>query len=185
MKIEKYPGFVTGIKCDMCGSDHEDDFVYYSMDFREVKVQDNRPVTGMKSIPVTFSLDACQECVAKLSEAVRAHYAATSQGVNCDLCGQKLRGTFSYWYCSLSEVTVQMRKGRVECVRCKTPQAVAQKSCKCGSSSFVRVAVTRVDDIYLQIAACQRDYDSLANMASELRHRVSAGAVSEAEPEAQ
>lgn len=185
MKIEKTPGFVTGIKCDLCGVEHEGDFTYYSIDMKEVKVQGNRPVTGMKSIPVTFSMDGCADCVGKLTEAVRAHYSPTSEGVNCDLCGQKLRGSFSYWYSSLTQAIVRLTTGKVECVRCKSPSAGGTKPCKCGSSAFIKVAGVQTDDTYLQIALCQRDYDSLAAAALDIRQRASSEAISNNEPEDQ
>lgn len=178
MKLEQHPGFVTGVKCDLCGSEHEQDFTYYSLDFRDVKVQDGRHVTGMKQIPVTFSLDACPKCVKLLADAVAAHYSPTRDGVNCDLCGTKMRGTFGYQYCSLTEAVVKMSAGVVECVRCRAPGArgANQQPCKCGSSAFVRVANVRANDTYLQIAVCQRDYDTLTATAAEIRQKASSSA---------
>lgn len=182
MKLEKHPGFITGIKCDLCGADHEQDFTYYSLDFKDVKVQDGRHVAAMKTLPVSFSIDACVKCLKDLADAVGAHYAPTRDGVNCDLCGRQMRGSFSYHYCNISEATVRMSAGAVECGRCRAPAVGTPKQCKCGAQTFVKVAGVTVNDTYLQVAICQRDYETISTTAAEIRQRASQSAPQDSQP---
>lgn len=161
MRIEKGQGYVVGVKCDLCGSDHAGDFTYCSLDVREVRAVANRNQAAVASLPVMASLDACPKCVGELAESMRIHYAPTRVGVNCDVCPAQMRGDYTFYYVSVSSVKVEMSAGGISCRSCGRPAA-----CKCDAPSPAMVAAVTVDDKYLQLVMCQRDYDKLSAAAA-------------------
>lgn len=171
MRLEKEPGFVTGVKCDLCGCEMEGDFTYYSLDVREVAVKNNQHTPGISNLPVIFSLDSCHKCVTGLGDTIRVHYTPTKTGMNCDLCGAQMRGDFTFYYVSVSAVAVNMSGGQIKCVACDRRLPGPDKPCPCGKGHPVKIASVQVDDKYLQIVACARDYTSMTDSAATIRQK--------------
>lgn len=167
MQLERKPGFISGIKCDICAAEHENDFSYSSADAREVCVINNATQTPIPSLPVIFSFDICDNCISRIKELIKVNYLPTRSGVNCDLCGLKMRGDFSYYYVNLSLVNVSLYNSSVRCNKCNSLISV-DSQCACGGQP-VRIAVVDVDDKYLQMSICSSDYESMVKSAASLR----------------
>lgn len=181
MQLERIPGFISGIKCDLCGDEHETDFTYYSLDFKNIKVEGKHYVTNINSATIIFSADACQKCVSQLSELIQIHYTPTPVGVNCDLCGAKMRGSFDFMYCEISEAHVKLSNGHLQCSACSAPVKSADSACKCGCATIAKVGSMRVNAKYLQIALCQKNYGDMVETVMMIRKQASMVAKSTAE----
>ena len=154
----------SGIKCDLCKNILAGDFIYYSYDFKEVKVNEN--IIIPRSQIVIFSLDVCLRCSERICTLVKTNYQPTIVGINCDICGCKLRGSFIYYYCDISEVKVSYSNSRLTCIKCNRIVSDDNKPCHCGGVVMRRKAAVSIDNKYLQLAACQKDYESLIHTAS-------------------
>lgn len=171
MRLERQTGFVVGVKCDLCGVELEGDFTYYSLDIREVVVSGGRHTHNLNQLPIIFSLDACHKCVTDLGETIRIHYAPTKVGINCDLCGLQLRGDYTFYYINISAVGVDMNGGVLKCAACGIGLGV-DKPCSCGADRPVKIATLAVNDKYLQVVTCSRDYTGLVDSAVALRQQL-------------
>lgn len=168
MELRTDDGLV-GIVCDQCGSSHDSDFIYYSLDFRHVKVTNNIYPTGIGQSTVIFSLEACQKCLDKIGAVVKTRYAPTRIGINCDLCSNEYRGTFEFYYCTVQRAVVSMSSGLVECAKCHKPAADLEKPCKCGSVDMSRIAAVSIDDSFLHVVSCESCYSGLTENAERIR----------------
>ena len=169
MRLERQPGFTTGIRCDICGDAHENNFVYYSLDIREVVVQSNKLTTNVASLPIIFSLDSCQKCVNQIGDLVKIHYKATAAGVNCDLCAVAMRGDFTFYYINIAKIVVDIANGRIKCGACGALAGSPGKPCACGNTKVVKVADVVVSDNILQLTICPNDYSKFVDGAARLR----------------
>lgn len=167
MHLEKQSGFITGVKCDLCGEEHDGDFTYYSLDIREVTVVNNRNPVGVSGLPIIFSLDACHKCVVGLGDTIRVHYSPTRVGVNCDLCGAQMRGDFTFYYIVVSSIVVNMSGGSTKCSACG--RGLSGVACPCGAGRPIKVADMVINDKYLQLVVCPRDYGSMSESAAAIR----------------
>lgn len=163
----------SGIKCDLCGKEYRHDFVYYSLDMKIVQVQNNRHPPGAHDLSVLdgppVTLDACATCMLGMENATKANYKPTSTGVNCDLCGTQLRGSFSYYYCKVTKADVSMTGATATCQSCKALVRDVSTPCACGGASFTRNAAVRVDDKYLQLMICGPDQAKIAETIARMR----------------
>ena len=105
-----------GITCDRCNSITKTDFTYYSYDFRELTIIQNRlPAIPYKQPPI-LSIDICATCMQEIGDIVKAKYKPfkTTQGgvcpngINCDLSGAKLKGTFKLYHCNITQIIVHI-----------------------------------------------------------------------------
>lgn len=103
-----------GISCDLCGMQYRDDFTYYSLDFRPVKFIDGRrpTINEILSQQVMTSLDACTKCMDDIKNIVMKNYAPTNVGVQCDLTGTRMTGSFTCAHCNVIEAKVSISKKR-------------------------------------------------------------------------
>lgn len=60
----------NGIFCDLCTNEVTDKFVYYSVNFKEVDCDKNRPVNLI--IENVMDLDICETCYNKMKIKVRS-----------------------------------------------------------------------------------------------------------------
>lgn len=172
MILESSPGYPDGVSCDLCGTEARSDFTYYSIDIREVTVSNGHSVNrDLSNLPIIFSLDRCKQCMVDMANLIKINFVPTSTGVNCDLCGLEMRGNFIFYYMTISEVVVSMSSGMAVCGVCNKPLSSISGPCKCGATKPIRVALQKVDDKYLQIACCQRDYDVYVEAAKNIRKR--------------
>lgn len=173
----------TGIACDRCGTTYKMDFEYYSFDFRLLTVTNNQRVALddiFRSL-ITFSLDICTACFDMLSQQVVKNYAITmSPDVRkrgrrvppliCELCGKLLSGTYNYYHCDVTKVKVQMTGQPNICVDCRQPTADEDKPCvKCGGVNFVRLALTKTDDRFVEINICEETFKEMVAKAGTIR----------------
>ena len=110
-----------GIGCDLCGMTCRHDFTYYSYDFHHVEVYNNsRPdLQSILSSPIIFSIDVCPACFDGHRKTIIANYnkilspkRRTVTGTHCDLTGQKLVGTYEFYYAEVTKVVVRTAGGR-------------------------------------------------------------------------
>lgn len=127
--------------------------MYFSYDLSAASHHDNRPQPG----PVVFSLDACGKCSDKISATVVSLFSPTRVGVDCELCGIKLRGAFDYFAVAATKVTVRRSCEAEVCGSC------GEASCRCGMEMIKKVPVD-VDSEYLKFSICQTDYKRLIDM---------------------
>lgn len=161
-----------GIRCDFCAIEKIGDFVYFSLDIREVNVADNKFPVHIIREPVIFSIDACLPCMERLGEIVKLHYVPTLIGMNCDICGGKMRGNFSFYYCLVTQVNVSMGHGQILCKECNSAMSADNKPCKCGSTKAKKIAEINIDDKFLQIMLCNKDYQDLVSKVVKTRQHL-------------
>lgn len=94
-----------GISCDICRTAFRYEFVYYSIDFNRVKVQNNtRPAEDHK---IDLSVDVCEACWVPIAETIVRCYRAVYQGIVCDLSGILMFGNFEYFSGRVDKVLVK------------------------------------------------------------------------------
>jgi len=168
----------SGIACDCCGAPQRHDFVYFSLDFQQVDVQDSRfPPGWLDNLDgqVIFSLDACTACMAIIENAVKVNFKPMRDGIGCELCPTILTGkVFTFYCCRVTRVAVSLTHGRYRCVcgQPATPPVAGEQvaACpRCGRQKLVKSAEVSTDDKYLQIMVCPVDYGKLTDNALRLR----------------
>lgn len=169
----------SGISCDLCGVNYRQDFTYYSFDFRPVTVVDNRrPSLDMIfSTTVSSSLDVCGACFKQITDTVITHNKSQMSDkrrqqihVNCELTGNKLIGSYTYYYCCVATVHVQMAGQPNVCVKCKTPTHTEDKTCqKCGHNQFIKPASVHMDQRSVEFNVCEEGFATLREKAENVR----------------
>jgi len=94
-----------GIRCDICGSSHRNDFTYYSFDVNKV-VADTAIGTVNPTI-ISESYDVCEECYNKFIDKCKKHIRDVKKNtVRCDFCPKYLSGKFEMRRIVVTKVTV-------------------------------------------------------------------------------
>jgi rRNA maturation protein Nop10 len=169
----------TGIACDQCGAAYNNDFMYYSYDFRPITVANNqRPTREMVLRANTiFSLDVCTACNAAISDKIVRVYATkmstnrqTTDRIWCELTGADLKGNYNCYQCNITKVDVQISGQPNICASCQERTHKQDQPCeKCGSTSFVRPARTSIDDQFLEFRLSEPAYLEMRTKAETIR----------------
>ncbi len=171
----------TGIACDYCGSTCQNDFTYYSFDFRCVSVIDNRrpPINVVLNSTIVLSLDICPLCYGKITTSVITNYKKVmspkrgqSQRLVCDITGQLLSGTYDYYYCVIVKVDVQLSGQPNVCIKCKK-KTIDNKRCECGSTEFVKPAIVKADHRHLELVVSEAGFNQFKDKYADIRKTIS------------
>lgn len=169
----------TGIACDLCGTSYRQDFSYYSLDFRPVAVINNQR-SGRDLIlqtKINFSLDLCAACYAQLSNTVVQHYStimspkrrALVQTI-CEVTGEILAGTYTYYHCLVTGVSVRFTGQPTVCVKCKARTTEAIKACpKCQGTTFTKPANIKTENDVLEFNVSEATYRGYIARAENVR----------------
>ena len=130
----------TGIICDICNTEYNNDFTYFSLDFKNVQ-NINIPLYHISELPDSKSIDVCTACFDSMSNQIIKINQVPFVVKRCDVSGIKING--NYYYCVVSKIKVIMTGQPYKCLGCKT---ISQngKECKCGSTKFIKLAITDV-----------------------------------------
>jgi len=168
-----------GILCDLCGTVYKSDFSYFSWDFKQVEVIDNRrpSLNQLLRMQTVFSLDVCTLCWDKYKSKIIKNYATTMSkvrkvpiGIVCDLSGVKLLGTFSYYYIEVTKVGVAMLGQANVCVKCHTKTFEEDSKCKkCYGTEFIRPASINTDKRFVELNISVDIYSELRSIAENMR----------------
>jgi hypothetical protein len=172
----------SGIICDQCGTVYTNDFLYYSFDFHQVSVYENRrpAIRQILAAKAISSLDICTQCFDIIKRKIVENYAKTmtadtrqrgksQTGVVCELTGDRFAGTFDYYYCNVVKVEVRMSIRPNICAKCRA-QTFDDKPCgKCGGTDFVRPADTKIDNRYVEINLGEQAFREIVNRAESTR----------------
>lgn len=167
-----------GIACDECGMTHKSDFTYYSLDFYQVNVTDNRSpsLDTILSSQIVFSLDFCAQCVHKLQNTVVQNYNKSMSkartirvGHLCELSGQRLTGSYTYYYCVIAKVVVKTSGQPYVCLKCQAKALQPGKCGKCGNLQAIRPAAVTIDKRYLEVTISEPIYKTMIAQAGRVR----------------
>lgn len=168
----------SGIGCDHCGTIHNNDFTYYSFDFRLVSVFDNRrpPLDHIYSDPVIFSLDICPACFASISAEVVKNYSKIMSPQRkvrvdtvCEMSGKSMVGTYNYYHVDVTKVVVKTTGQPRICRKCKAKTFEFDKVCACQNNTFVCAASVSPTSRFVEINLCEDVYKTLTNIAAKTR----------------
>lgn len=149
----------SGIQCDRCGSIHCKMFVYYSFDFRKEEVYNNTiPRIVFSSKPI-HSMDICEKCFNNICDLVKKHYKTAKIGLICDLTGQKMVGTFTYYHVNIIKADVLI-PDMMNCTKCGSSMKAGEK-CKCGNLQFKSNPSMRTDNRHIELCISQIAYNEL------------------------
>jgi len=171
----------TGIACDYCGSTCQNDFIYYSFDFRCASVVDNRrqSINVALNNLIVLSLDICPLCYNKITASVISNYKKVMspkrgqfQRVICDITGQLLSGTYDYYYCVVTKVDVRFSGQPNVCVKCKK-KTFDKKQCECGNTEFVKPAIIKTDDRHLELIVSEDGFKQFKDKYADIRKTIS------------
>lgn len=177
----------SGICCDSCGITYKNDFVYYSFDFRLVDVYNNqRPsIDSILSFGIVFSADICTNCFDGIKKTIVDNYAKImspkrlarpSSIIVCEMTGNKLAGTYTYYYCVVSKANIKLSGQPNICVKCKTKTFDKNKPCvKCSGNEFIKMAAMNVDNRHVEIIMCQDAFKEFTTRAERVRMSTSTG----------
>lgn len=103
----------NGIICDICKTEYNKDFIYYSFDFRKIRVDTYRPeIRSMLCERIVKSLDYCENCCEKVKDTILLYYKPT--GTYCELTGKELSGKYNLYYCTVDMIIVQNKSVKVD-----------------------------------------------------------------------
>lgn len=167
-----------GVRCDRCGNTEQQDFTYYSYDFRELTVRNTvLPKPNLRR-PATFSLDICPKCMNEIGEIVKEKYKPfpitldrrCPKGIYCDLTGTKITNAGTVYHCHIIKINVHTSGMAITCEKCATPTKDTDQPCpKCGHDSFSRSANTNIDEQWLELLIDEQSYEQFKKRAIELR----------------
>lgn len=148
----------VGIKCDICGLEVSTDFEYYSLD--ATRVQINRGITHKGERP-EVSLDSCQNCMHRVCDLVKAKYKPVRGGINCDLTGATMTGTFQYFVVAVAKATVTSSNQPLECRTCRKQIPANSKQCTCGSADLRQIVLVDADKDFLELTVSENAFKLL------------------------
>jgi len=151
----------TGIACDYCHSEINYDFVYYSWDFRRIRMVNNTRLTGNGDI--ILSIDICDRCMDIFKDRIRVAYKPPSgNNIYCDISGAQIPlDNSEYYLCNVTEVKIKFSDAKLMCVKCNNPMVENQPCGKCGSLTADFKATINADDKYLEIVFSDRMFSML------------------------
>lgn len=168
-----------GIACDYCGTTYRNDFDYYSFDFHNVQVHENirMPIENILSTNIIFSVDVCTACfdqfrtrVVENYKKAMSHKRRAQQPLVCDWTGRILTGTFEYYYCVVTSVSVRLTGQPNVCVNCGTKTFEEDKPCKkCKGVDFSRPAQITSNDRFLELTLSEEAYNHFVDKAKSIR----------------
>lgn len=169
----------SGICCDSCGIEYRTDFTYYSFDFHNAAVYNNQrqSIDMILRSKVVFSVDICTNCFEAIKKMIVANYATAmspkrsfQSAVTCDITGQKLTGSYEYYYCEVIKIDVTISGQPNVCVKCKAKTFDDSKVCaKCSNKEFVRLAAVKTDRRYVELNVCDDAYRAFVTKAEAVR----------------
>lgn len=106
-----------GILCNFCGTIHKDQFVYYSVTARLIKIVNNMRISETDA---DFNKDMCQTCYDDIVEKIMNNIGAYKpQHIKDDFSMEYKSGTFNYWILYLDKVDVDKnRSEKVKVEKC-------------------------------------------------------------------
>lgn len=150
-----------GVYCDFCHILYKEDFDYHSLDVKKITVYNNiRPSLGeMLNTKVVDSFDVCTECMEDLRFKVVDNYSKLyKSGVFCEVSGEKLSGSYRFFYVVAVDVSVNMSKQPFVCVKCGK-KSFNNSQCSCGCDDFRRSAVVVSGHRDLEISISEAVYN--------------------------
>lgn len=165
----------SGIACDTCGMQYKQDFGYYSLDFKQVLVVNNRVpsldmILGLKT---AHSIDMCASCYDKMKEKIVFNYAAKMDKPKtncCELSNKPLFGNYTYYYCVVAEVIVKMTGQASVCIKCKSTTLDTKNKCgKCGGGEFLKPASVKANHRTLEFGICDTEMTNLLSQTKKIK----------------
>lgn len=137
-----------GIYCDYCGDEFKEDFIYYSLDFKQVEIGNSyRELDN-----IIASHDICNKCMDLFRNRIIEISSKIPESPNrCDITGCSL--TNKFFRCYISEVDVNISSQPYVCNVCN--KKCDHNGCKCEGSESVRNALVNVDSEYLTLNFCE------------------------------
>lgn len=93
-----------GIICDLCGDQHKDKFIYYSVSGNKIMV--NHSASSVVPIGKDVDLDVCEGCYGDLISRASKNTGIVRNGIKCNLTSEVLIGAFEYWKLVFDKVEV-------------------------------------------------------------------------------
>lgn len=98
-----------GIRCDLCGSVHKSDFSYYSCDGVGLKIANKMSSKTSKNI----NFDMCEICYGKARDKILSHIKDAKIGYVKDDYSDNFYNNGEYMSITLTQVSVEQKKGGV------------------------------------------------------------------------
>lgn len=170
----------AGIICDNCGLIYKSEFKYYSFDFKKVEIYGNnrQSLQQILSLGTDSSLDICTSCFEDIKKKIISNYAGQmgskwrppQQHVVCELTGVKLSGTYTYYYCVVSLVSVNTLGQPSYCINCKTQTYDKNKPCsKCNNRKFITPAKVNSDQRFVEFNLSEDAYRAMNSQAANVK----------------
>ena len=167
----------SGIGCDACGLQCQQDFVYYSCDFKLINIFNNHKpsLEMMLNSETSESMDVCANCFDLMKKKiVENNMKMMNRGKSslCEWSGQVLNGTYDCFYCVVAKVKVRITGQPSICVKCQTKTFDKNKQCgKCSGRQFVSPAAVVVDNRFLEFMINKSSFNDMKSKQLELRNK--------------
>jgi hypothetical protein len=158
-----------GCYCDYCGDQLRNDFIYYSLDFHEVKVANRFKHTADD---IMLSVDFCERCMElyrqRLKEIAKTCPETPSR---CDVTGEDMGvGDNTFYQCKVSRVIVNLSSQPYTCVNCGKPREPREGPCDCdGLCSLQKKAKTDIDKDYVELNFSAMAYSKFLDHLTKLK----------------
>lgn len=147
-----------GIMCDYCGDEVKGDFVYYSFDFRGMRINGNFII---KDDGLALSADICEKCMELFRQRViQVSEHVSESSTRCDISGDDVRNEAKFYACAISKASVDISHQPYKCGSCGKERMLESGPCSCGNGmKLVRGAAVTVDGEYLKLNFSKTMFD--------------------------
>lgn len=164
----------SGIICDYCGMNCSNDFSYYSFDFKNPSCHNNNlpSLQLIHNLDTISSYDICPGCFDNISKRVISNNSLLlkhRRSFVCEITGNKLSGSFDYYYCVITKVNVKITGQPYICTKCQKKTTSADSPCGCSNVNFVRPASINTITRFLEFSLCEEAYQTFRKKAEKIR----------------
>jgi len=167
----------SGIGCDACWIHCQQDFTYYSCDFKLINVYNNHKpsLEIMLDSEITESMDVCANCFDIMKKKIIENNTKMMNRGKvsiCELSGQVLNGSYDCYYSIVAKVKVRITGQPSICIKCQTKTFDKSKQCvKCSGRQFVSPAAVVVDNRFLEFTISKSCFIEMKSKQLELRNK--------------
>jgi len=158
------------LRCDFCADEVKGDFVYYSLDFKEVTIANRM---ARESENECLSADLCERCMELFRQRVIEIAKQIPESPSrCDVSGGDFSTELRFYRCYVSKVIVSTMGQSHVCVACGKPRQLQEGPCPCAEGSkLVLEAKVDADRKYLMLNFCEQMYNRFKEHLSSVAAR--------------
>lgn len=164
-----------GIRCDGCGLELKNDFLYHSIDFKVAKTKYSQHISlnELQYADIVETFDYCSKCIEKINDKVvqtNLNNANRKTGLRyCDFTNVDLMKQDTYLYSSITKVNVKHSGVPYTCDKCNAATNNPVSVCKCGNNKYSRHADVKTEPRSLELFLTDQILPQFVNRRKDLK----------------